>query len=194
MDTLGKDSETKFLARMFILAIVYNLAAGVGIRRVVAMYLYIIAGVVILLDQLTKRLVMQNMYVGESIKIIEDIFYFTSHRNQGAAWGILQGQMMFFYIVTVVFVIGLLWYVREYGTEDKLFGVGIGLILGGAIGNFIDRVLYQEVVDFIDTFIFSYNFPIFNVADIALTIGVALIFIQTLLEAKREKREQNGAS
>ncbi len=158
------------------------------------MYLFIIAGVVILLDQVTKLIIMRNMYVGESIQIIENFLYITSHRNAGAAWGILQGQMMFFYIVTVVFIVGILWYVRVYGTDDKLFNIGIGLILGGAIGNFIDRLLYQEVVDFIDTFIFTYDFPIFNVADMGLVIGVGLIFIQTFLEAKREKRELNGVS
>lgn len=153
------------------------------------MYLYIIAVLVILLDQLTKWLIVKNMYVGESHTIIENFLYITSHRNQGAAWGTFQGQMVFFYIITVAFIVGILWFVKKHGTQDKLFGIGIGLILGGAIGNFIDRIFRKEVVDFVDTYIFSYNFPIFNVADSALVIGIVLIFIQMLLEERQAKRK-----
>ena len=64
--------------------------------------------------------------------------------------------------------------------------------MGGAIGNFIDRLFRKEVVDFIDTYIFTYNFPIFNIADSALTIGVVLMFIQMLKESMEEKRNANG--
>lgn len=70
---------------------------------------------------------------------------------------------------------------------DKLLGISLGLILGGAIGNFIDRVFRQEVVDFIHVYIFSYNYPVFNIADSALCIGVVLIIIQTLLEGKKRR-------
>ncbi len=153
------------------------------------MYLYIIAVVIILLDQLTKWLIVSNMYVGERITIVENFLYITSHRNEGAAWGIFQGQMIFFYVITMAFIIGMIWFIRKYGVRDKLFGIGMGLMLGGAIGNFIDRLFRQEVVDFVDTYIFSYNFPIFNVADAALVIGVILISIHILLEEKREKNK-----
>jgi signal peptidase II len=149
------------------------------------MYFYLIAFVVILIDQLTKWAIVKYMTLGESIPIIENLLYITSHRNRGAAWGILQGQMWFFYVVTVVFVIGLLYFVRKEGLQDKLLGTGLALMLGGTIGNFIDRVFRQEVVDFVHTYIFSYSFPVFNVADMALCIGVVFIFIQTILEGKK---------
>jgi signal peptidase II len=68
-------------------------------------------------------------------------------------------------------------------------GIALGLMLGGAIGNFIDRLFRKEVVDFINTYIFSYDFPIFNVADSALCVGVVLLFIQMLLEGKQEKEK-----
>ncbi|GGE66125.1 signal peptidase II [Priestia taiwanensis] len=149
------------------------------------MYFYLIAFVVILIDQLTKWAIVKYMELGQSIPVIENFLYITSHRNRGAAWGILQGQMWFFYIVTVVFIAGVMYFVRKEGLQDKLLGTGLALMLGGTIGNFIDRVFRQEVVDFVHTYIFSYSFPVFNVADAALCIGVGLIFIQTILEGKK---------
>lgn len=151
------------------------------------MMYYLIALVVIAIDQITKWLIVKNMELGESIPIIDNVLYITSHRNRGAAWGILQNQMWFFYIITVIFVIGVIYYIQKYGKQDRFLGLSLALILGGAIGNFIDRVWRKEVVDFIHTYIFSYNFPVFNIADSALCIGVALIMIQTLLEGKKAK-------
>lgn len=151
------------------------------------MMYYLIALVVIAIDQFTKWLIVKNMELGESIPIIDNVLYITSHRNTGAAWGMLKGQMWFFYIITVIFVIGVIYYIQKYGKQDKFLGLSLALILGGAIGNFIDRVWRKEVVDFIHTYIFSYNFPVFNIADSALCVGVALIMIQTLLEGKKAK-------
>jgi signal peptidase II len=73
-----------------------------------------------------------------------------------------------------------------------LIGVSLSLMLGGAIGNFIDRVFRQEVVDFVHTYIVNYSFPIFNVADASLTIGVVLLIIYMLIEEKLSKEKQNG--
>src|SRR5690625_3848401 len=180
------------------------------------MYLYyLFALIVIGIDQLTKWLVIQKMDLYESIPIIDHFFYITSHRNAGAAWGILQGQMVFFYIVTIFVIIGLVYYMEKYARNNKLTAVSLSLILGGAIGkrleayyfsrttavslslilggaigNFIDRLLRQEVVDFLDVMIFKYDFPIFNVADSCLVIGVILIFIATIMEEKSKGQEK----
>ncbi|WP_238457490.1 signal peptidase II [Alkalihalobacterium alkalinitrilicum] len=148
---------------------------------------YVIALVIILLDQWTKWIVVQSMEIGERISLIENFLYFTSHRNQGAAFGILQGQMWFFYIITVIVVGFIVYYIQKEAKSSWLLGISLGLILGGAIGNFIDRVFRGEVVDFIDTFIFTYNFPIFNVADSALCVGVALIFIKIINDERLAK-------
>ena len=155
-------------------------------------YYYLIALGIIVLDQITKYLVVRNMHLGESIQVIEQFLYITSHRNTGAAWGILAGQMWFFYAVTVVVVAGLIYYIQKMAKNPWLIGVSMGFMLGGAIGNFIDRVLHQEVIDFIDTNIFGYNFPIFNVADSALTVGVVLLMIYLLFEEKWTKEKMNG--
>ncbi len=130
------------------------------------------------------------MYYGQSITVIENFLYITSHRNRGAAWGILQGQMWFFYLITVVVVIGLIIYIQKLKKQDKWFGIALALMLGGAIGNFIDRVVRKEVVDFVNTYIFTYDFPIFNVADSALVVGVIIMFIMTLFEGKMKKEHK----
>ncbi len=138
---------------------------------------YILALFVIALDQITKIIVATQMTLHQSIEIIPNFFYITSHRNSGAAWGILQGQMWLFYIVTIIVIGVIIYYMRLYKGQYPLLNIGFALILGGAIGNFIDRVRIQEVIDFLDFNIFGYNFPIFNVADSALTIGVIIVII-----------------
>lgn len=152
---------------------------------------YIIALIVIALDQISKWMIARSMEIGESIEVVHNFFYITSHRNQGAAFGILQGKMWFFYIITVVVIIAIVYYLEKEGKYNRLFGTALGLILGGAIGNFIDRVWRGEVVDFVDTIYFGYNFAIFNVADAALSIGVVLIIIHVMLDERRKKKVQS---
>lgn len=148
-------------------------------------YYYIIAGLVIAIDQFTKWLVVHKMEIYEQIPIINDFFYLTSHRNPGAAWGILQNQMIFFYIVTVIVLAGVIYYLHTYARGNRKLSIGLSLILGGAIGNFIDRLFHKEVVDFLDFIIFKYDYPIFNIADSALVIGVILVIIVTFLDEKK---------
>lgn len=150
---------------------------------------YLLALVVIVFDQITKRIVETEMALGESITIIEPFLYFTSHRNRGAAFGILEGQMWLFYIVTVIVVIGIIYYMKKEASKSRLYGVSLALLLGGAIGNFIDRLFRGEVVDFVDTYIFGYDFAIFNVADASLCIGVGLLFIKMLSDERKQKKE-----
>ena len=148
-----------------------------------------IVAVTIIVDQLTKFLVVKYMTLGQSISVIDNFLYITSHRNEGAAWGILQGKMIFFYVVTLV-VIGLviLWIRKLDIKKEKLLVIALSLILCGALGNFIDRVMYQHVVDFINTYIFGYDFPIFNIADSALCIGVFLMAVDAILDIKRHSQ------
>lgn len=147
---------------------------------------YLIAVIVIAIDQLTKWIIVKQMDLYEQIQVIENFFYITSHRNKGAAWGILQNQMLFFYIITVIVVIGVIYYMEKYAKGNILLSISLSFILGGAIGNFIDRLFRQEVVDFLDFIIFGYDYPIFNVADSALVIGVVLVFISTIMDEKKK--------
>lgn len=153
---------------------------------------YIIAAIIIIVDQITKWVVVKNMELYEQITIVKDFFYFTSHRNKGAAWGILEGKMIFFYIVTTIVVIGVIYYMQKYARNDKLLAISLSFVLGGAIGNFIDRLFRGEVVDFLDFIIFGYDFPIFNVADSSLVVGVTLILIATFIDEKQKKKGNNS--
>lgn len=148
-----------------------------------------IVAVTIIVDQLTKFLVVKYMTLGQSISVIDNFLYITSHRNEGAAWGILQGKMIFFYVVTLVVICLVILWIRKLDIKkEKLLVIALSLILGGALGNFIDRVMYQHVVDFINTYIFGYDFPIFNIADSALCIGVFLMAVDAILDIKRHSQ------
>ncbi|WMM09783.1 signal peptidase II [Staphylococcus simulans] len=142
---------------------------------------------VLILDQFTKAYIVKTMSVGDSCSVIPGFLNITSHRNTGAAWGILSGKMGFFFLVTII-VLGLLtyFYVKE-ARGHFWMQMAISLLFAGALGNFIDRMKNGEVVDFIDTYIFGYDFPIFNVADSSLTVGVILILILLLFDSKKNK-------
>lgn len=152
---------------------------------------YAIAGLVIVLDQLTKWLVVENMALGERVWVFEPYFSLLSHRNRGAAWGMLEGQMWLFAIVTIIVVIGIIYYFHTEAKGHRLFSVSLMLLLGGALGNFIDRMLKGEVVDFLSVLIpvIQYDFPIFNIADAALSIGVGLLIIHVILDEKKNRKK-----
>lgn len=152
------------------------------------MIYYVIAAFVIALDQFTKWLIVENMEIRESIPLIENILYLTSHRNAGAAFGILQGQMWLFYIATVGVVAAIIYMIQTQLNGSRWYGTALALVLGGAVGNFIDRVLEGAVVDFVDIYIFNYNYPIFNVADMALVAGVIMVILHVFLEEKRQEK------
>ncbi|KKO51472.1 signal peptidase II [Paenibacillus sp. DMB20] len=152
------------------------------------MVYYLIALFVFLVDQGIKYVIATRLELYEQIPVIGDFFLITSSRNKGAAFGILQNQLWFFIVVTVFVVVGIVWYMQKVRSEGrKLLPTALALVLGGALGNFIDRLIMGEVVDFLQFNFGSYTFPIFNLADSCIVIGVALIILDTLLEGKREK-------
>ncbi|MGG3282794.1 signal peptidase II [Paenibacillus solani] len=152
------------------------------------MVYYVIAFVLFLIDQGTKYLIATKLELYEQIPVIGDFFLITSSRNRGAAFGILQDQLWFFIVVTLIVVGGIVWYLQKVSKEGrKLLPVALALVLGGAVGNFIDRLVTGEVVDFLKFNFGSYTFPIFNIADSCIVVGVGLIILDTLLEGRREK-------
>lgn len=147
----------------------------------------IVAIVILIIDQLTKKIITATMNIGDSYEVIPHFLNITSHRNNGAAWGILSGKMGFFYIITlIILAVLIIFYIKE--TKYNAFmQVAISLLFAGALGNFIDRLFNGEVVDFIDTNIFGYDFPIFNIADSSLTIGVIFIIIALVKDATKKE-------
>ncbi|QPQ32125.1 signal peptidase II [Lysinibacillus sp. JNUCC 51] len=152
---------------------------------------YGLAAFVVILDQWTKWLIVKNMEYQERISVWDPWFGILSHRNRGAAWGMLEGQMWLFSIVTIGVICAVLYFYHKEAKGKPLFQVGLMLLLGGAIGNFIDRIFRGEVVDFVNVLIpvINYDFPIFNIADAALTMAVVILMIGLIVEDKKGKKQ-----
>ncbi len=128
------------------------------------------------LDQWSKWLVMTRMAQDESIPLINNIFYLTYVRNPGAAFGMLPYRTVFFIIVTVLVLVGIVIFFKRIPGGRVLLKTGLALQVGGAVGNLIDRVRFGHVIDFFDFRVW----PVFNVADIGIVIGVGILFIELL--------------
>jgi len=148
-------------------------------RNVFLIVIFIIG---IVLDQWTKGLVANNMNLFESIEIIPGFFSITYAQNTGAAWSMMEGQMLFFYVITIVAFVLLVFYLKNLKEGQFLSKLGVIMMLSGTIGNFMDRVMFQYVRDFLDFIIFGYDFPIFNVADSFLCVGVAIILLEEFMD------------
>ncbi len=145
--------------------------------------LYIATFIIILFgDQLTKVLVSSSMILGQSYTIIDNFFYYTYSHNQGAAWGMLSGHTELFVIVAMIATVGMIYYFNTTTKQQRLTRYGIVLTFAGLVGNLTDRIYLGYVRDFIDFIIFGYDFPIFNIADIAIVLGVGLIILEILFE------------
>jgi signal peptidase II len=151
--------------------------------------LALVTGSIVLLDQVTKQQIMQTMRLHESIPIIPNLFSLTYIRNPGAAFGLLAGSSnafrMVFFGLTSIFALGLLSTILVRMPEQDWVGrVSVAGILGGAIGNLIDRLRFGEVIDFLDVYIENYHWPAFNVADSAITVGVIFLIFHFAFEKK----------
>ena len=136
------------------------------------MMIFIIVSIVLSLDQLTKFLITRNLSYNQSIPVIKGIFHLTLIHNRGAAFGILKNQVPLF-IITSIAAIALIYFnLKKIGYKKfSIYSISLSLILAGALGNLIDRLLLGYVVDFLDLRIW----PVFNVADSAITIGAILL-------------------
>ena len=136
----------------------------------------------ILLDQLSKWLVQTRLKEMGTYPIIEGVFHFHYLENRGAAFGLLQNQRTFFLMITLVIIAAILWYLIKQPQTSLLLTVALSLIAGGAIGNYIDRLRFGYVIDFIDFQVW----PVFNIADSAIVIGQALLIYYILKDHRRE--------
>ncbi len=146
---------------------------------------------ILLLDQATKLYIDSAFRLHESVTVLENFFHITYVRNKGAAFGIFADsafRIPFFITISIIAVGGLLWYYRKLTPEQKWLQYGVSLILSGAVGNLIDRVRFGEVIDFLDVHWYRHHWPAFNVADSAITIGVAILIIDMWFEERRKKR------
>ena len=156
---------------------------------------YVLLGLVslgiIVIDQATKVYIMQTMRLHESIAVVPNLFSITYIRNPGAAFGILSGSSgsfrFIFFGITSLFALGLLGTILVRMPKDDWMGqISVVAILGGAIGNLLDRLRYGEVIDFLDVYIDTYHWPAFNVADSAITVGVIFLILHFAFEKQKE--------
>ena len=155
----------------------------------------IIIAALVILDQVTKILVAGNMILHESIPVIPKLFSLTYIHNYGAAWGMFSEQRWIFLVITAAALIIMPIILYRYRKLHFLFGFSLSMILAGAIGNMIDRVFLGYVVDFIEAVFI--DFPVFNVADICVTVGaflmaIYLIFLDKTFFVDKPKNESNG--
>lgn len=140
------------------------------------------------IDQISKYIIILNMEIQQSIKIIGNFFHLTYVRNYGAAWNIFDGNKIFLIIVGI----GSLFLIYNYFLKNqhltKYQTILYGVLMGGILGNLIDRITWGFVIDFLDFNIFGYKFPVFNLADSFIVITMSLIIIELLRDGKNENR------
>ena len=144
--------------------------------------------IIIALDQITKLIVVRTLHIHESVPVINGFFNLVHIRNRGMAFGLMSrsgSDLSLYFLIgaTIGAVILLIFWFRKLKSEDRKIIIGLSLILGGAVGNLIDRLRLKEVIDFLDFYLAQYHWPAFNVADSAITIGTFWLVISILFRS-----------
>jgi len=152
-------------------------------------WLFLIAAIILILDQVSKILVRTNLAIGETwvpwpwLAPYARIIHWT---NTGVAFGMFQGNNILFAVVAFIVACVIVYYYPQVPAEDKILRFALAMQLGGALGNFVDRVFVGEVTDFVSVG----NFAVFNVADSCITVGVVVLAMGVWLQDRREKKEK----
>lgn len=152
--------------------------------------LLITTAVLLVLDQASKLYIDSRFALYQSLTVVENFFNITYVRNKGAAFGIFADSAVripFFITVSVVAAVGILCYLHRLREDQRLLHFSLALIFAGALGNLIDRIRLGEVIDFLDAHWYQYHWPAFNVADSAITVGVAMLLVDMWHEERKKK-------
>ena len=154
----------------------------------------IIIAAVVLADQLTKQLVVHFLDRSEPFDVISGIFRFTYVENRGAAFGMLDDKRWIFMVVSSIAIVALLVYMSKFAPPSKMLKIGLSFIVGGGIGNMIDRVAYGYVVDFLDFCAFPNLWKwMFNVADACVCVGAAMVAVYLIADIIKESKKERAA-
>jgi len=148
---------------------------------------YIIAFLFFMIDLISKQLVSHFLILNKSITVIDNFFYLTYTKNNGAAWSILQDERLPLLILTVI-ILYIIYKNLKKEYLNNIEHLSYGILFGGILGNFFDRLIYGSVIDFLDFYIFGYNYPIFNLADCFIVIGIILVIIINIRKDKNNER------
>ena len=157
------------------------------------MSVYFILGIVVIVDQITKFVIRHTMTMGQSIPVLGDIVRITYVENPGMAFGIRMGSGILFTILSSLASLGIAVYLFTHRQEGMQIKLSLSLILGGAIGNLIDRIAYGQVVDFVDVGIGSLRWPVFNVADSTVVVGMAVLLFAVFVSERKERISREEA-
>ena len=148
---------------------------------------------VLVIDQLTKYFIISNFSLGQSADFIKGIIDIVYIHNEGAAWGMLSGKTWLLVAFTAVAMAFCGYFIWKYGRENKLMLMGLSLVVSGGVGNLIDRIFRDgKVIDFLH-FEFWPQFPVFNVADCAIVVGVGLLILYFVIDTVNEyKLKKSG--
>ncbi len=144
---------------------------------------------IFLLDRITKVLVINKLTLGKSLSVIDGFFNITYVNNHGAAFGIMDGKVIFIVVVSVLIFAYLIYEIRK-DSHSKLITTSISFVIGGLLGNLFDRVVYGHVIDFLDFNFFGHDFAIFNIGDSFIVIGTILLAIGFLLEERNANKNK----
>lgn len=153
--------------------------------------IYIVGVVIFALDVIVKTIVKSNIKLLETIKVIPGFFELTHVENEGAAFSILSGSKYILIVISIIIMFLLLKYIKDLKKISNIEGIALGLILGGLLGNLLDRIVNSYVLDYLAFNFFGYHFPVFNLADIAITGGVILLLIMTIIKERKEVRNDS---
>ena len=140
----------------------------------------ILAIFIIIYDQIIKYFISSHFYDGKIVSVIDRFLYITKVHNDGAAWSILSGNQIILIAVSIIALIFLVWLEGKF-VKKRYVWIAFGLVYGGLVGNMIDRIINNYVIDYIKVVLFGYNYPIFNLADIAIVVGFIMIMIGIFL-------------
>lgn len=140
--------------------------------------------ILLTLDQLLKIVIKTNFTLNTRVTVISNFFFITYVENEGAAWSMFEGKTFLLLLISLLFLVFLSSCLKKDKRVNKINILSYGLIIGGILGNMIDRVLYKKVIDFLSIKIFGYYFPIFNIADIAIVVGTILFIIDVFREGR----------
>lgn len=146
---------------------------------------FVVLGVIII-DQVSKLIVSRLMYRGQTIPLIPHIFNITYVKNPNAAFGIPIGSPIVMMVLTSIATVLLIFYFTRLKEPGSLLYVGLALIIGGAIGNLVDRFRMRQVIDFIELGVRQFKWPVFNIADSCVTIGIVVILWSWIFGRKKQ--------
>ncbi len=146
----------------------------------------LITTIIFFIDQLIKLIISSFLHLNQSLSIIPNFFNITYLENTGAAWSILYGHLSLLIVFSCIALFLIIYYMKKFVLNKRNI-MAFGLIYGGLLGNLFDRLFHGYVIDYFDFKIFSYNYPVFNIADMALVIGIFLIIVAIF-----KGEDQNG--